>query len=414
MGALPPERDPYVYDPGVARDTASRSIQRPPSEEGEVRAGSLLESVARLKEQILEKDRIINTRAQDLVATRDYLQGVFAALADAVLVLDRRGVVEFANEAAHDLLGWPPRTLVGKPASGLVSDPAQAALFEGERLAEALENPNAFQRVDLVLRARDDRPIPVVWSSSVLRGAAGAEPQGLVGIARDVSVERRMNEEKMRMVQALAASVAHEIRNPLGAIQSSVALLRRDLDVQGEDRTLMDIVLGETERIGRIVTQFLDFARPPRLEVAPVDLGGLLREVVTLAEQDERAARAGKQLLLHTDAALAPLVLDAGQIKQVVWNLVSNALDAASERIAVRLRGAPGGVEVRVADDGPGMPPEVLARAFEPFRTTKAQGTGLGLTISKRIVEDHGGTLRLESAAGQGTTASFVLPRREA
>jgi PAS domain S-box-containing protein len=401
-----------VYDPGVARDTASRSIPRPPSEEGEVRAGSLLESVARLKEQILEKDRIINARTQDLVATRDYLQGVFAALADAVLVLDRRGVIEFANEAAHDLLGWPKGALVGRPASALVSDPVQAALFEGERLAEALQAPNAFQRVDLLLRARDDRPVPVVWSSSVLRGAIGAEPQGLVGIARDVSVERRMNEEKQRMVQALAASVAHEIRNPLGAIQSSVALLRRDLDLEGEDRTLMDIVLEETQRIGRIVTQFLDFARPPRLEVAPVDVGGLLREVVLLAEQDDRA-RGGKQLLLHIDPELAPLVLDAGQVKQVVWNLLSNALDAAHERIAVRLRAAPGGVEVRVADDGPGMPPDVLARAFVVRNGSKAQGTGLGLTISKRIVEDHGGTLRLESAAGQGTTASFVLPRRE-
>ena len=103
-------------------------------------------------------------------------------------------------------------------------------------------------------------------------------------------------------------------------------------------------------------------------------------------------------------------MLDAGQIKQVVWNLVSNALDAASERIAVRLRAAPGGVEVRVADDGPGMPPEVLARAFEPFRTTKPGGTGLGLATSRRIAVAHGGSLVAENAPRGGAVFRLTLP----
>lgn len=371
------------------------------------RSGSILESVQRLKEQILEKDRIINARTGALVATRDYLRGVFEALADAVLVIDDEGLVEFANLAAHELLGHPVGALVGRPAAGLWADPEQSRRLAGPHLDEALRQ-GGYQRADALLRTRDGRAIPVSWSSSVLRAPDRAAR--LVGVARDVRLERRLEEEKLRTVQALAASVAHEIRNPLGAIQSSVALLRRDLDVQGDDRTLLDIVFDETHRIGRIVTQFLDFARPVRPELEPVDLGALLTEVVTLAEHDERAGT--RQLLLHLDPALGPVDADAGQVRQVVWNLLANALDAARSRVAVRARPTPEGVEVRVADDGPGLAPEVLARCFEPFRTTKAQGTGLGLAICKRIVEAHGGALRVESAPGEGAVASFTLPRR--
>jgi signal transduction histidine kinase len=94
----------------------------------------------------------------------------------------------------------------------------------------------------------------------------------------------------------------------------------------------------------------------------------------------------------------------------VIWNLLANGLHAARERVAVRLRATPAGVEARVADDGAGMTPEVLARCFEPFRTTKAQGTGLGLAICKRIIEAHGGAIRIESAPGDGAVASFTLP----
>jgi signal transduction histidine kinase len=230
-----------------------------------------------------------------------------------------------------------------------------------------------------------------------------------------------MEEEKLRAVRALAASVAHEIRNPLGAIQNSVAVLKRDLPLEGDDRTLMAIVFEEAERIGAIVSQFLSFARPSEPVLAPGDVGELLREVATLAEKDERA-QAGSQtsgsearcteLLLRVDPDLPTVAFDEDKIKQVVWNLISNALDAArSGHVAIRARRAPdGGVEVRVADDGPGIAPEMLARAFEPFRTTKARGTGLGLTISKSIVDAHGGTIRIESAVGSGTTVSFTIP----
>src|SRR5690606_22518517 len=135
-----------------------------------------------------------------------------------------------------ELLGYPANALVGRPAASLWGDPEQARRFGGAHLDRALRD-GGYQRSDAVLRTRDGRSIPVSWNASVLRSP---DRLRLVGVARDVRLERRLEEEKLRTVQALAASVAHEIRNPLGAIQSSVALLRRDLDVQGDDRTLLD------------------------------------------------------------------------------------------------------------------------------------------------------------------------------
>lgn len=368
---------------------------------------SILEVIHKLKNQILEKDAIIREKTSELVATRDYLRRIFAALADAVLVIDPEGTIESANLAACELLGVPLEEIIGSPAASLWEDPSEAARFEGEGLAEQFKS-GASQRSDMLLRVGPGKVVPVSWSSAVL--ITGGRPSGLVGIARDVRVERRLEEDKRRTIQALAASVAHEIRNPLGAIQNSVALLLRDLQLSGDDKTLLDIVFDETQRISKIVDQFLRFGHPQNAQFSRADMSALLRDVATLAGQDERAQQ-GRELLLHIDADLPQVTFDPSQIKQVVWNLISNALDAAESSIAIRARSTTaGGVEVRVADDGAGMPAEVLARATEPFRTTKAQGTGLGLAICKRIVEDHGGSLRLESTPGAGTTVSFTLP----
>ncbi len=413
MQSLVARRGP-PYHASVSEDTGTSALRarlegRARSEVDASRVVSILEVIHRLKAQIKAKDRIISDRTAELVATRDYLDKVFAALSLPVLVIDVTGRVESSNAAAQELLELSAHELEGRAASSLWATPEQAAQFAGARLAEVFSR-GGVQSTDLLLRTRTGRQVPVAWSATVLR--TEGHPTALVGVARDVRVERRLEEEKLRTVQALAASVAHEIRNPLGAVVNSVGLLRRDSKLEGEDLTLLEIVAEETQRIAGIVTQFLDFARPVEPQLEAGDLGALLREVVALAEQHEAVQDGGKRLLLYVDAALPAIPFDGDQIKQVLWNLINNGLDAATSLVAVRARPAAGGdgAEVRVADDGPGMPPEVLARATEPFRTTKAKGSGLGLAICKRIVEAHGGTLRLASAAGAGTTVSFNLP----
>lgn len=362
--------------------------------------------VQRLKEQILARDRVIREEAGRLRATRDYLERLFEALADAVLVVGQDGRVEFVNQAACELLACGRGELIGTPASALCADPAQGAELAPARLRLALERETT-RRSELLLRRRDGNSVPVSWSATVLRGEG--RPPALVAVARDLRNEGRVEDARRHAVETLAAGVAHELRNPLGAIQNSVLLLRRDLDLAAEDAALLDIVCRETERMAGIVERFLRFARPAAPRFAPVDLGALLDDLVTLARQDDRA-QAGRELLLHVDPGLPSLTGDAEQLRQVVWNLLSNALDAAERSVAVRARAAPGGIEVRVADDGAGMDPATLRNAVRPFHTTKAKGTGLGLAICERILAAHGASLRLESAPGDGTAVSFVLP----
>jgi two-component system nitrogen regulation sensor histidine kinase GlnL len=407
-------RPGLTYDAAMSSEPQASLSLRDRLESGRLSAtspdASILDAVARLKEQILEKEETLRARTGDLVATVDYLRGVFGALRDAVLVIDPRGLVEFANQAALELIGLPQERLLGQPAASLWVELDQAALFEGQGLAEVLRL-GAFQRTNMSLKTTRG-PVPVSWSASVLRH--GEQVAGLVGIAHDVRVERRLEEEKLRAVRAMAAGVAHEIRNPLGAIQSSVALLLRDLILEGDDADLLRIVFDETQRITEIVARFLEFARPQAPALTPGEVGPLLRGLLTLAEKDPRAAEL--RLMLHADPELPVVLFDPALLKQVLWNLLDNALAAATSRIAVRARRAPsGGVELRVADDGPGMEPSLLARACQPFHTTKAQGTGLGLAICKQIVSDHGGVLRLDSLRGAGTTVSFTLaPTRTA
>ncbi len=368
-------------------------------------APPIIDVVRRLKEAIADKDRIITERTRDLKEARRRLENIVASIGDAVFVLDERGAIETVNEAALELTGHAREDLLGRPSAELWDDPSHRELFSGERFADLLRR-GVLQRSDMALRPRTGDPIAVSWTGSPLLD--GERVLGLVGVARDRRDEKRLEEEKLRAVRALAASVAHEIRNPLGAIQNSVALLLRDLPLEGEDRTLMDIVFSETQRIGGIVSQFLDFARPQEVMLSTGDLGILLEEVSKIAQKDERAARC--ELLLQVDQDLPRVAFDADKLRQVLWNLVSNALDAPGKHVGIRARRAEGGVEVRVADDGAGMSPEVLARVFEPFRTTKARGTGLGLSISRAIIEKHGGSIRIESAPGEGTTVSFTLP----
>lgn len=368
---------------------------------------SVLDIVRRLKESIADKDRIINERTRELKEARRRLENIVSSIGDAVLVVDERGFIETVNEALIELTGHSRDELVGEPAALLWLDPVHRALFAPERFQDLLRR-GVLQRSDMAWRSKKGDPIAISWTGSPLQD--GERLLGLVGVARDRRDEKRVEEEKLRAVRALAASVAHEIRNPLGAIQNSVALLLRDLPLEGDDRTLMDIVFNETQRISGIVSQFLTFARPADVMLAPGDLGALLDEVAKIAEKDERALSRHVEIFVQVDADLPPVSLDADRLRQVLWNLVSNALDAQTSRVALRARTVEGGVEVRVADDGTGMTPEVLARVFEPFRTTKARGTGLGLTISKSIIEKHGGSIRLESAPGEGTTVSFTLP----
>ncbi len=226
--------------------------------------------------------------------------------------------------------------------------------------------------------------------------------------------------DRLAVLGQMAAGLAHEIKNPLGAIKGAAQLLDGDRGLASGDHEFVSIILEEVDRLDRVVGSVLDYARPAPGKLGEVEVGDVIQRTVRFLD----AERSGCELLVQLDPQLPKVRADAEQIRQVLINLVRNAVQAMGDKGTVRIgasilpsgrgtgRGDPedGWMVVTVKDDGPGIPAEVRDSLFMPFVTTKQKGTGLGLAISERIVEEMGGRIEVSSRAGEGTTFSIVLP----
>jgi signal transduction histidine kinase len=212
----------------------------------------------------------------------------------------------------------------------------------------------------------------------------------------------------------LAAGLAHEIRNPLAGIAGAIEIIGRELPASSPSREVLQEVRHEVLHIQTILTELLQYARPQPPEFHPGDLNATAEHAVALARQ--QAASRPIQLEFVPAEQLAPVEHDAAQIQQVLVNLLLNALQAIEGAGTVRLEVEPRDTcaVVTVTDTGRGIAPEHLAQIFQPFFTTKGQGTGLGLSLARRIVEAHGGRIEVSSLRGGGSRFSVWLPKRKA
>jgi signal transduction histidine kinase len=220
-------------------------------------------------------------------------------------------------------------------------------------------------------------------------------------------------------MEALAAGIAHEVRNPLNALQINVRILEQELADLVPDRgahvhAVVAKIADELVSLDNFVSEFLRYARPPRLKLETVAVRRLIGDLATFIAPEH--ARKGVALELALDAGPEVIAGDDVQLKHALLNLVLNALQAtpAGGRVTVATGGDDARLIIRVADTGEGIPADALPRVFEVFFTTREGGTGLGLPIARRIVEEHGGTLAITSAPGVGTTATITLPARAA
>ncbi|HKY36130.1 MAG TPA: ATP-binding protein [Polyangiaceae bacterium] len=247
-----------------------------------------------------------------------------------------------------------------------------------------------------------------------------------IGVVIDNSRQYRRMQERDRLAALgqMAAGLAHEVKNPLGAIKGAAQLLSDPRDhsrLAGVDAEFVGIILEEVERLDRVVGSVLDYARPSKGELGAVDLNAVVRRTVTVLASD-RAEEC--EIVTELSEGLPPVRADAEQLRQVLINLVRNAVQAMGGRGTVRVRtsmqaepsgaigSAPAGewAEVSVRDGGPGIAPAVLKNLFVPFFTTKDRGTGLGLAISQRMVEEMGGRIEVMSHLGDGATFTVLLP----
>ena len=304
-------------------------------------------------------------------------------LKEGLVRLDSHGLVIQANPAAQQLLGMPPKDFL--PKLGL-------PLGKSSKREIAVTYPE-FRTLEIQTIPFDDETIVYV---------------------RDVTAERARTEEELRTgatkaVCDLAAGVAHEIGNPLNALALNIQMLERDPG----DRESIEICKSQIKRLDGIIRDFLAALRPSKPNLAPCSLADPLKDcLATLRGQlEERRIR----VTLDVPASLPTVALDRGQMVQVFFNILKNALEAMKDggAISMAMSSDDDTVAVRIADSGEGMSPERLAHLFEPYSTSKENGTGLGLMITRRIVVDHGGTIDVESEIGRGTTFTIRLPRLE-
>jgi two-component system sensor histidine kinase PilS (NtrC family) len=365
--------------------------------------------------------------ASSLRELRDLHERIVESLTSGLLTTDLDGRVTSFNPEAERISGRRAREVIGLDVEDVLPDAREIVMSPRARAGR----PRA--RVTFRDGAGQERRLGL--SGGVLRSDEG-EPGGWVVIFQDVTDVVRMESELRRSERLaatgqLAANMAHEIRNPLAAISGSLEMLRdNDRRPRGaeERRRLMDIALREVERLDHLIADFLDFARPAAAEPAALPVAVAVEELVKMFE----TSYPGVELAVSVPPDCIALA-DPRQLRQVLWNLLLNALQALPDggRIGVtarrvtdapqesgpRGRNAPdeGGqyVEIAISDTGVGIAPDVLERVFEPFFTTKRAGSGLGLPTVHRVVENHGGSLSIESRPGHGTTVRVRLPAAE-
>lgn len=334
-------------------------------------------------------------------------EDVLRSIPAAILTVAPNGMIDSANPQASVLFERPVEALLGEPIASVLPFLANDAFRAGGE-----------PRVgDEVLATVSQRP-HIAYRAAPLYDRAGQAHGGLVVIEDRSTVESMrdamQHAERLAVLGRLAAGLAHEIRNPLGAISGCVELVRENASLPDEDRTLLATVVREAARLNRLVSDMLTFARPRAPELAPTDLRALVLEVVTLANADVPRVR----ITVHhaTDDA-APIVadVDAGQIRQVLWNLVRNAMQAspADGTIEVGLALRAEGIELWVDDDGMGIAPHMRERIFDVFYSERERGTGLGLAIVKQIVAAHRGRIEVVPRDPAGTRFLVRLPRRD-
>jgi two-component system sensor histidine kinase PilS (NtrC family) len=329
-----------------------------------------------------------------------------------LIALDREHRITAFNRAAEEITGVTAPAAIGHGWSSLFG-----AAVPLESIEATIESSRASTWHETTLRRPDNSMVPVRLTFSALRSGEG-DRLGLIGACEDLSAIREM---EMRMRQAdrlatlgrMAANIAHEIRNPLASLTGAIEVLASPLTTDDARDRLSQIVVRESERLNHIIKNFLEYARPAPLSIATFDVAGAAEEVLLLLEH--RAAPGSLKAIREFPPALQWPV-DAQQFRQILWNLCLNAMEAMADggelRVAIAARQSR--LEVAVSDTGEGIAAGDLAHVFEPFFSTKAEGTGLGLALVHRIVQEHGGEIDVRSSPGLGTTFNLTLPSRDA
>ncbi len=365
----------------------------------------------------------LRERFVELADLKSYTDSILTSVTSGIVTVDLEGRVVTLNPAAELMTGFFAGEAAGRYCTEVFTQSAEL----GDILMETLTTRSAITAVPMILARRNGARLPVELSAAPLKGSDGKD-LGAVGVFRDLTLVRELESQlrrsdRLAAVGSLAAGLAHEIKNPLTSLLTFSRHLPRRFEDEQFRQKFLNVVPRELERINTIVERLLELARPPRLHFGLLRLPALLDRVVDLYANQIEAKRV--TVVREYARDVPPVHADQDALYRAFVNLAANALEAmpgrgrltlrvawsdAGEAVPGRARLGARRVKIEIEDTGSGIPPAESDRIFNPFFTTKEGGTGLGLALTHKIVEEHGGTITFRDAPGTGTVFRVVLP----
>ena len=357
-----------------------------------------------------EAYRALEERAMQLLAIQDYTQSILRSITSGVVTVGPDASVATVNPAAERILGIAEDAVTARSLPALFRE--DGGLTTDVR--KVLEGRIPRTMRDLRLVTVDGKVVHAQVSVSRMRDIGGRK-LGAVVTVEDVSdikllTEQLIRADRLAAMGELTAGVAHEVRNPLGIIRASVQLMEDAECSRERVREAAEVIKQEIDRLDRVIKALLDFGRPATPTMRPVAVSQVLEDVALFSRTF--ASRAHVQIVEKYSDTAPDVVADSEQLKQVFVNLISNAVQAmpGGGTLTIETGAEEGFVFIRFSDTGPGIPDDMRDKIFDPFVSTRDDGTGLGLTIVHRIVDEHDGHIEVASEPGNGTTFTVWLP----
>lgn len=369
---------------------------------------------ARLSDRRTSGEQLVEA-TRSLADLRALHERIVESIRSGLITTDLAGKIYTFNSAAAEITGYSAAEIHGWPIQDLIPNIVEALQLTSEAQARGEQSP----RFECDLMTPEGFTVRIGYSVTNLFSEE-QEKSGLIITFQDLTEIRSMEEsvrrkDRLAAVGRVGAGLAHEIRNPLGAMRGAIQVLESNTPKDSVQADLMGIIMRESDRLNSIITNFLNYAKPKSGNFSEIDVCEAIRDTTTLLRHSPEL-KDGHIIVEHLPDAPVTVLADSSQLKQVVWNLARNSISAMPDggKLTVRVEQAPNRrVRISIEDTGIGMTPEQVEQLFEPFTNSTSGGTGLGLSIVYQIIKDHSGTVNVRSSEGEGTTITIELPREQ-